>query len=297
MDWESGARAWDSEYSPIDTALFLAGALYATEMFPGGEIAEITDRLYRDADFIDFMTDGGSKPWKRTMSLAYSPERGYEPYQWGIYAEQQIMLILGLGHPEKPLPKDAWKAYVRYHSPSSVMSGIMGHNMPLFVHQYSAVFVDFRSFNDGYPNYFQNGVRATQLHRDMGRSGTTQTLKAGFWGLSAGEDPDGYRVYDPTSYKGTVCIGCAMASAMYMPTDVMGDLNKWAQGPYKTKILGRYGFSDSINLDRNWYSQNALGITVGPAYLSMANMNHGTSVWKDFMRIPAIQRALNLVRQ
>ena len=291
FDWETGERAWDSEFSPIDTALFIAGGLYASQIFPSGEIESITNELYEDMDFEDYLTDGGSKPNKETMSLSYSYEKGFEKYQWNIYAEQKILLILGLGHPTKPIPYQAWDAWWRYHSLQSAFSGIMGHNMPLFIHQYSSSFIDFRKLSDGYSNYHQNSYRASILHRDLRSKAKTLSMKNGFWGLSAGEDPDGYKVYDPTSYNGTVCIGCSIASAMFLPDEVMSDATQWRSGAFRKKIWGRYGFIDSLNLDRNWFSDTVIGITVGPAFMSIANMREETSIWSDFMKTDAIKRA------
>lgn len=293
VDWETGERAWKSEYSPIDTALFMAGALYAAQIFPHGRIEQITRELYRDMDFHFFLTNNGKKPHKRTLSLSYTHEKGFAPYEWEIYAEQHILLLLGLAHPTRPLPVSAWKGWRRFNSVRAFFTGIMGYEMPIFVHQYSQVFVDFRGFDDGTGDYFQNGVRATQVHRDMLKTARDfKTFAAGFWGVSAGEDPEGYKVYDPTKYEGTVCIGCTLASAMYLPAQVAQDATQWMNGAHRGKIWGRYGFVDSINLDRNWFSQNVLGITVGPAFLSFANTKPETSVWQDFMRIPEIKLAL-----
>lgn len=297
VDWETGLRAWKSEYSPIDTALFMAGALYAAQVFPGGQIQAISSELYQDMDFADYLTDGGAKPFKKTMSLSYSDEKGFEPYQWNIYAEQKILLLLGLGHPTRPISKDVWHAWLRFHSPRAILSGIMGHEMPLFIHQYSSAFIDFRELDDGHRNYHHNSYRASLLHRDLRAKAKTLTMKKGFWGLSAGEDPEGYKVYGPTDFKGTVCIGCAIASAMFLPGEVMWDATQWKQGEYKGKIWGRYGFSDSLDLDRNWFSQTVIGITVGPAYMSLANMKPQTSIWSDFMQIPAIKRAIRKIHR
>lgn len=297
VDWETGERAWKSEFSPIDTALFIAGALYASQIFPGGQVQAITQELYQEMDFSDYLTDGGRKPHKRTMSLSYSVEKGYEPYQWNIYAEQKILLILGLGHPTRPISTDVWHAWLRYHSPRAILTGIMGYNMPIFIHQYSSAFIDFRQLKDGHPNYHHNSYRASLLHRDLRAKAKTLTMSKGFWGLSAGEDPEGYRVYGPSDYKGTVCIGCALASAMFLPGEVMWDATQWKRGEYGQKIWGRYGFSDSIDLDRNWFSQTVIGITVGPAFMSLANMQPDTSIWADFMEVDAIQRALKRIQK
>ncbi|MBY0518121.1 MAG: hypothetical protein K2P81_14530 [Bacteriovoracaceae bacterium] len=296
VDWSTGARIWESEYSPIDTSFFIAGALYAAQIFPHGQIESLAFDLYRDLDFSEYLTDAGTKPFKKTLSLSWTPERGFAPYQWNIYAEQQLLLLLGLGHPTRPLSLDAWKSYSRFHSPASIFSGIMGYDMPLFIHQYSAVYVDFRKFKDGYPNYFSNGIKATAIHRQLKGSQKTKTFKEGFWGLSAGEDPLGYKVYNPSSYGGTVCVGCAIASVMY-DKNIIQDASMWKSGKFKNQIWGAYGFIDSLNLEKNWFSPLVLGITVGPAYLSLANMNDNDSVWIDFMNTEAMKRALQKIQE
>ncbi|MES2962920.1 MAG: glucoamylase family protein, partial [Bdellovibrionota bacterium] len=178
VDWSNGSRAWKSEVSTIDTALFLAGALYAGEIF-GGETKAIAERLYAAVDFHEFMTDGGKNPAKRTLSLSYTPEKGFVPYQWEVYSEQMILLILGLGHPTRPLPDESWDAWRRHYLPPPWQQ-VMGVEMPLFIHQYSQAFVDFRAYSDGYPSYFENSVQATQLHRAMAKiDARYETLRRG----------------------------------------------------------------------------------------------------------------------
>lgn len=280
VDWESGERVWKSEYSTIDTALFVAGALYAARVLKDQEIENLANELHRDMDFDFFLTDDGKKPQKKTLTLSWTPENGFVPYQWEAYSEQIILLILGLGHPTKPLPKETWHAWSR---------SLMGINMPLFIHQYSLLYLDFRKFNDGYKNYFQAGLRATLLHRNiMGRNG--------FWGLSAGESPNGYVVNSPLQSDGSICIGCAAGSLMFAPSEVYADVSKWKNGDSGKEIWGKYGLVDSINPDRNWFSPYVLGITKGPEYLSSVNTDNQSCIWNEFMRIPAINRALNLIR-
>lgn len=283
VDWETGTRGWNSEYSTIDTAIFVAGALYAGQVFDG-EIMRIARQLHRDMDFAAFMTDEGVQPHKRTLSLSWTPEHGYVPYQWEIYAEQMVMLLLGLGHPSEPLPVEAWLAFKR----QGIEDGIIGADMPLFVHQYSHAFVDFRQLDDGIADYFENSVRASRLHRSSSQQG--------FWGWSAGDSPWGYRAQNPTDRDGTLCIGCAIGSAMFLPNEVMSDANDWMNGPYAKNIWGRYGFSDSIHLSKGWFDHSVIGITVGPIYLSLANMDEDDAVWKGFMALPEIRRALARLR-
>jgi hypothetical protein len=293
VNWETGQREWYSEYSTIDTALFMAGALYAAQVFPDSEVSEITETLYRDLDFLDFMSNGGTKPAKRTLSMAWMPEYGYTAAQWDMYAEHMLLLILGLGHKTHPLPAEVWKAWARPVTTLPSGEKIMGFNAPLFIHQYSQLYIDFRGFSDGFANYHENARIATHLHHSMGQTDTHyKTFAAGFWGLSAGQSPRGYDVWDPTHYVGTVCIDCVVGSVVFSPDLVLNDMSSWADGPFRNRIWGRYGFIDSLDLDREWYAHQVLGITIGPAYMSLANMHSETSFWKLFMQIPEIRNGM-----
>jgi hypothetical protein len=278
-DWKTGDRAWGSEYSTIDTALFIAGALYAAEVLKDPAITDLANDIYERVDFHSALTDDGKKPGKKTISLSFTPEQGWTTYQWEIYAEQKIMLILGLGHPTKPLPRETWFAWKR---------NLMGVSMPLFIHQYSPAFFDFRNFDDGFQNYFQAGLKATFVHRNMNRSG--------FWGYSAGESPKGYAVYSPIQFSTTLCIGCAAGSAMFAPEIVMMDIFNWKNGNYGRKLWGQYGLVDSVDLKQNWFSPYVLGITKGPEYMSVQNMEGRTSIWKDFMKIKAVKKSISIIR-
>ncbi|MBX3021757.1 MAG: hypothetical protein KF799_08790 [Bdellovibrionales bacterium] len=294
IDWETGARMWRSEFSTIDTALFMGGALYAAEIFKhNSEIHQITYQLYRDLDFFDYMTDGGTQPQKRTISMAYSVEDGYTPAQWDMYAEQKILLLLGLGHPTHPLPAEVWLNMNRKLTPLPNGTSVMGVEAAIFIHQYSLMFVDFRQFQDGFTNYHDNAKWMSDWHRLIGQTDKRyKSLREGFWGFSAGEAPVGYRVWDALNYQGIICIGCTVASSVYDPNTYLEDFAKWYDSPYHKQLWGRYGFVDSLDLDQNWFSSGVLGITVGPAYMSLANMEEKTSVWKDFMNIPEIKTAM-----
>lgn len=299
VDFETGVNVWNSEYSTIDTALFLAGALYASEVFPNSEISKIATRLYAEVDFHDMLTDGGAYPNKKTLTMGYVDGRGYISTQWHMYAEQMILLLLGLGHPTEPLPIESWYAFDRtpYEAPRSNLV-VMGLQEALFVHQYSQLFVDFRGLDDGFKNYHQNSVDAARYHRELlNLDDRFKTLREGFWGFSAGDAPgDKYEVANPIIYSSTVCIGCTVGSYAFIPNELGQDMVSWLNGPYRSEIWGRYGFVDSLDLDQNWFSPWVLGITVGPVYMSVANSNPEASIWRTFMKSPAIQRAFARIR-
>jgi hypothetical protein len=290
MDWQTGERRWESEYSTIDTALFMAGALYAAEVFPGGEVSKITRRLYRDLDFKDMLTDAGSKPRKNTISMGFKPGQGYIPAQWDMYAEQMVLLLLGLGPPSGKVPVETWTAWQAKHS-QPPDGKLLGENEALFVHQYSQLFIDFREFG---PRYHENSVALSRKHRELARNEKRyKTYKHGFWGFSAGDAPGGaYEVYSATNYRSIACIGCAAGSAVFMPDEILDDMLEWRDGAYSAKIWGRYGFVDSLDVDADWFSRYVLGITVGPIYMSLVNMDANGSIWSKFMRVPEIKTAI-----
>ena len=298
-DWETGSRVFNSEYSTIDTALFMAGALYASHVFKDPQMAALVSGLYENMDFWDAMTDGGTQPLKRTLSMAYTESKSYTSAQWNMYAEEMILLIMGLGHPRHPLPPESWGAFSRALKkiPSSGQE-VMGLDQALFVHQYSQLYLDFRNFSDGYKNYFENSREVSDYHRELSSSEKKyKTFREGFWGLSAGETPYGYGASNALDYQSTVCIACAVASAPYSPKAILSDAQNWIDGIYSPQIWGRYGITDSLDLDQNWFSPYVLGITVGPEYLALANLDPLTSIWSVFMEIPEVKNGLALAAQ
>lgn len=284
VDWETGARAYRSEVSTIDTALFLAGALYAGAVFPGTAVARLAGALYDRVDFEAMLTNGGTIPGKRSLSLGWLPETGYLPWNWDEYAEQAILLVLGLGH-HRPLPREVWRSWSRGAYP-------YGANLPLFIHQYSQLFLDLRAFRDGYENYFENSARAVAWNRRSCLFKTaSKTYASGLWGLSASGSRFGYRAFSPAYEDGTVCLGCAAASLPFLPRVVRSDFRRWIRHSEWDSLWGTYGFDDSVNLDFGWYDPDVLGITLGALYLALADAA-SDPVWPLFSRIPSVRRGL-----
>ncbi|NUM76176.1 Tat pathway signal protein, partial [candidate division KSB1 bacterium] len=145
----SGAREWKCELSSIDTALLLAGVLFAQSYFDRDDQAEheirsLADSLYFRADWNWFMADTNG------VKTSWHPERGFGRHIWDGYDEAMILYVLGLGSPTHPLPASVWqtwtKPYVwaKYYGLEFVSFG------PLFGHQYSHCWIDFRGIQDDY---------------------------------------------------------------------------------------------------------------------------------------------------
>lgn len=284
MDWSTGQRFGNSEISTIDTALFFAGALYAAQIFPGTELSRKIRGLFSRVDFDTMLTDGGKYPTKTTFSHGWTPESGYLRPQWETFAEQYILLFLAMG--KKGVPTAIWDA-VRTTETEFGHTGVkwVGAELPLFAHQYSHLFIDFSRLQGPARSLFHNSQIATRVNRSACLSSkTSKTYRRGFWGLSATDTGDGYFAFAPGFENGTVCPPCAAASVMFLPEMVLRDLLQWRTAA-PSSVWGRYGLSDSLNLDTGWINPDAVGISVGPVYLAIANLDPNTSVWKDFMKV------------
>ena len=77
-----------------------------------------------------------------------------------------MLYLLGIGSPTHPLPAASWRAWVR---PTLTWDGTtyVTHAGPLFLHQYSHAWVDFRAWRDPDPphDWFANSVAATRANR------------------------------------------------------------------------------------------------------------------------------------
>jgi hypothetical protein len=288
VDMRTGKRVWNCELSSIDTALFLAGALTAAEYFGDGEIKKLADELYARADW-KWMANGG-----KFLCMGWKPESGFLTSYWDDFNESMVMYVLALGSPTHPLKGDSWRAIQRlrgvYGGHELIMAG------PLFIHQFSHIFIDFKGKSDGFADYFLNSREATLANRRfcMDNSEEYKTYGKNSWGLTACIGPDGYMAYrappGPVSHDGTVAPAAAAASIVFTPEESLAALKHFYK-EHKAKLWGRYGFADSFNLDRGFWAEDAYGINQGPMLLMLENYRSGL-VWQAFMRLPAVQAGM-----
>jgi hypothetical protein len=146
INMNTGDREFTSEISSIDTSLLLCGVLTCRGYFEGDkEIQTLATQFYERVDW-DWMLNGGTQ-----LSHGWIPESGFIKTRWDIYCELMMIYLLGLGlgSPTHPLPAETWDTWLR---PPYVYQGIhiIGSNAPLFVHQYSHAWFDFRNQRDRY---------------------------------------------------------------------------------------------------------------------------------------------------
>lgn len=295
---DTGERAWRSEISTIDTALLLAGVLTARQYFNrDAEIVRLATQIYERIDF-PYMLAGDSL----RISHGWRPETGFIKHTWNHYSEHTILQLLAIGSPTHPINPGAWTSWRRMFITFAGYTYMTFPYAPLFVHQYSQAWVDYRNQEESwYPhmNYFENSVKATLAHREFCLSlsdkfpGYTENV----WGITASDSAKGYRAWGgppPTrDIDGTVVPCAPGGSLMFSPEVTLAALRtmheKWGE-----KIYTHYGFVDAFNPNTGWVNPDVIGIDVGITLLSAENLRTG-KVWHWFMKNGEIPRAMKLV--
>jgi hypothetical protein len=248
-------------------------------------------------------------PWMSQGGLAlrfgWRPESGFLDNQWIGYNEAMFLYLLGLGATSNPLPAEAWQKWTSGYSWRTNYGQAYVEFAPLFGHQYSHCWVDFRGQADQYMlskglTYFENSRRATLAQRQYAVENPLRFTgySSNVWGWTACDGP-GIAPYLPYSARGisspltddgTIAPTAAAASLPFTPEISLPAL-RFFYDQFRTNIWTGYGFRDAFNLQANWWGPHVLGIDQGPILLMAENFRSG-KVWQRFMRNPEIQRGV-----
>src|SRR5664279_1776581 len=290
VDWETGQRAWKCELSSIDTSLLLCGVLTARQYFHNdSQIVALANKIYSGVQW-PWMLNGGA-----TLSMGWKPESGFLDSRWNHYCELMMIYLLGIGSPSYPLAPATWKAWSR---PTYTYQGItyISAGDPLFTHQYSQAWYDFRNKRDDYADYFQNSVKATQAHRlfCLSLHDRFPTYTDNLWGIVSSDSEHGYVAWGGPPAMGPIdgtVVPCAAGGSLpFVYADCVAVLRNMRG--YKG-VWGRYGFVDAFNPMNGWVNADVIGIDVGITMLMAENQRTGL-VWNIFMSSPEAQKAMQL---
>jgi hypothetical protein len=293
MDVSTGERKWDSETSSIDTAFLLAGILTAAQYFSSDpEISSLAKEIYERVDF-QWMLDGDAM----LLSHGWIRGKGFLKYKWDTYCELGLLYVLAIGSPTHPISPDSWYAWQRPFYQYGKYEFISGG--PLFTHQYSQAWIDFRNRRDrGFLDFFLNSVNATRANQQYSLNlGLPNTFGPAIWGITASDGPKGYRIYgeikafDPVD--GTVAPAAAAGSLMFTP-DISIPALQAIREHFGDRVFGRYGFVDGYNPTLGWFDTDVVGIDAGITLLSAENLLTG-NVWRWFMANGSASRSLQLI--
>lgn len=290
LNIQNGERVFQSEVSSIDTAIFLCGVLTCRAYFDDAEIYELATQLFERVDWLWMLQN------KRTLSMGWTPEHGFLTTRWDTYSELMMIYLLGLGSASHTLPATAWSAWAR---PNYEFNGIryIGARAPLFVHQYSHAWFDFRETRDRFADYFTNSVIATKVHKlwclELAQQFPDYTED--LWGITASDSTRGYTAWGGPPEMGRIdgsIVCCATAGSLpFLPQETLRVL-RYIRENFGRKAWRTYGFVDAFNPLTNWYSPDVLGIDVGITIVMAENARTGF-VWEQFMKNAEVQRGMS----
>jgi len=293
IDIESGARWENVELSSIDTSLLLCGVLTARQYFADQEIKDLATKIYERVDW-PWMLNGG-----KTFSMGWKPESGFLDARWEHYCELMMIYLLGIGSPTHPVPPSSWDAWTRpviHYQGIDFISG----NDPIFTHQYSHAWFDFRRKHDTYANYFENSVKATKAHRlfCLSLRDRFPDYSDELWGISASDYVNGYTAWGGPPLQGPVdgtIVPCATGGSLpFLFEDCMRVL-RTLRGPYGQRAWTKYGFVDAFNPLGQWTDGDVLGIDLGITMVMAENQRTGF-VWEQFMKNEEARRGMERAR-
>ncbi|SMQ95455.1 glucoamylase family protein [Xanthomonas fragariae] len=332
LDMQQGNR-YDSwvELSSVDTAMLMMGVLFTQSYYDGEdprekEIRQIADMLYKRVDW----------RWLQQraplISMGWFPESGFIDHDWMGYNEAMMLYILALGSPTHGVDPDAWTSWSRtYNNDWGVYQGQEYLSFgPLFGHQYSHVWIDFRDIQDHYMrehgiDYFLNSRRATLAQRDYAIDNPMKWKDYGenVWGLTAGDGPQNtsqdyrgeqrqFRHYSSRGAglrenfdDGTIVPSAAISSIVFAP-EVVIPATEEMHKRYGDFLYSSYGFLDSFNPsfnydiplktgrmvpDRGWVASDYIAIDQGPI-LAMISNYQNEFVWNVMKKNAYIRSGL-----
>jgi hypothetical protein len=285
-DRETGKPFPGSEISSIDSAIFFCGALTARAYFRGdAEIVRLATTIYNRVDW-PWMLNGGT-----TFDMGVRNGKFLDA-RWNHYCELMMIPLLALGSPTHPVSPDVWAAFSRPHIHYDGFDYISSSD-PLFVHQYSHAWFDFRHKRDRFANYFENSVTATRAHKAFCLS-LGKPYSDDYWGISASDSAHGYTAWGGPSAEGkgfggidgSVVPNATAGSLPFLP-DACLRVQRALKQNYGAKAWGRYGFCDAFHPQADWYDPDVLGIDLGISVLMAENLRTGF-VWSTFAKNPEV---------
>lgn len=315
LDMATGRRVWNCELSTVDTALLMAGVLAASAYFREddpceAEIRDLADRLYRRVDW-RWALNGGA-----TVTHGWRSGRGFLRYRWEGYDEALILYILALGSPTFPIPSESYAAWLSTYRWKTIYGHEFVYAGPLFIHQLSHIWIDFRGIRDAYMrdrdcDYFENSRRATLVQREYAIRNPKgfEGYGANCWGITASDGPgpkamkiDGIERRF-TGYKargvpfgpddGTISPWATVASLPFAPEHVLEAIRHFHaldlqdDNPYGFTASFNPTIADAGGRRSGWVAPEHVGINQGPMALMIEN-HRSAFTWRTMQSCPYV---------
>ncbi len=320
LDMKTGRRMWQCELSMIDTSILIAGVLTSGTYFSAAadderEIRELARFLYERIDW-PWASAGGA-----VVRMGWKAGAGFLSYGWEGYSEAMLLYVLGLGSPTHPLPAESYGAWSGTYQWENLYDIDFLFAAPLFIHQLSHVWIDFRGIQDAFmrekrSDYFENSRRATVVQQQYAMRNPLwfEGYGENCWGITAGLGPGfakqrgeggveqqfyGYVArgvpFGPDD--GTLAPWAAVASLPFAPDIVLAALRHFREA--HPEVISADGLLTSFNPSfdtgegarSGWLAPEHHGLDQGPVALMIENYRSGL-LWRLMRECPAIVTGL-----
>jgi len=319
LKMDSGTREWNCELSSVDTGLLMMGIIFARNYYNldnevENQIRKLAALLLGRTEW-NFMELPAKGKFACTISMGWTPENGLHDYGWSGYDEALFLYVLAAGSGMENVEQSykAWLKSYKWYTPYNGLSHVAFP--PLFGHQFSQAFIDYRGLVDGYMkekgiDYFENSRRATYVQRQYAIDNPKGWV--GYdslcWGVTACDGPTEKYNFDDKKFlgyagrgtsgpeynyydDGTIAPYASLSSLPFAPEIVLPTIKSMNE-KFGKNLWGKYGYYDAFNPTAKWIDNDFLGIDEGPMLIMIENFRTGL-VWNYVMKDPIIQKGLS----
>lgn len=292
INMETGTQEWNSEYSTIDTAIFLVGAMFAEKYFNDEALSEAVAKLYHSIDFEAAIADvetGGiyltmNEDGTGGLNSITLPYNEYIIVAWLAYNQNKA-------DPESKAVK-FWQNH--YATPDKLLNKTFAdislltdhseHYLSSFTLLFPYYMVNMFSKSNEYNVYIENGYKADKLWSEE-----TKKTASYEWGNGPGASPEGYGYHaDAINNNQSITISPHIIAG-FLPVNRSGtqdlfDLYTNKKGIYRLQsdnskeILWRYSVEDPT-----WRANSIQGIDYSTFLFGLATLDDsiGLSFFQD----------------
>lgn len=284
----------------VETSFLIMGLLTARQYFENRpEAADLCDwinTIWQDVEW-DWYTNNSD-----TLYWHWSPN-----HQWDMnlpitgWNESLVTHLLANASPTHPVPnsvyEESWVKGSEFKNGQDY-DGItlpLGPEKggPLFLSHYSFMGLNPKGMTDAHADYFEQNRnhalinRAHCIKNPHGYKGYGENC----WGLTAGDDHNGYAAHAPDNDTGVISPTAALSSFPYTPEESMQALRYFYEEK-GDKLFGEYGFKDGFNETEDWVADSHLAIDQAPIVVMIENHRSGL-LWNLFMSCPEVKNGLD----
>jgi hypothetical protein len=225
-----------------------------------------------------------------------------------------LLYALGLGAATHPLSVASFEAWTLTYQWENLYGIDFLYAGPLFVHQFSHAWIDFRGIRDAFMrekdcDYFENSRRAAQVQRQYAIRNPRSFAGYGqdVWGFSAGDGPSvepkrvagrlqafyGYAARGvPWGPDDGTINGASMVAALVFAPEIALPALRLAFDAQGSRVFCASGINATAGEDgKPWISEGAFGLDQGMVMLMIENHRSGL-FWRLSRRIPCLRAGL-----